>query len=234
MIKEAINRILELAKVETITHEGRTFSSRPLTPMSPPHVAPLAVSTLKGVVDWILSEEGQDESLVVHILSPRRVEVISAIDPNWNSRQTFAISEAQQCGFQFGRDLEIEEFIIGIQINFQESPEKAELLKFVSHISKNEVRQATDDGISQSVMKKNEIGRHEAARIDPIQKLLPFRTFREIEQPVGEFLLRIKQGRGDLPTVALYSTAGAAWELEAIEGIHEYLKDALPGKTVIR
>lgn len=233
MIKEAINRILELAKVETITHEGRTFTSRALTPMVPPRVAPLMISTLKGVVDWIDSE-GDDEDLIVHILDPRRVEVQSTIDPNWNTRQTFAIAEAQQCAFPFSRDLEIEEFIINLQLNFQDTPEKAALLKFVSCISKNEVRQATDDGISQTVMKKNEIGRLEASSIDPIQRLKPFRTFREVEQPVGEFLLRIKQGRGDLPTVALYSTAGAAWELDAIESIHEYLKRECPGHTVIR
>jgi hypothetical protein len=235
MIQKAIDRILDLADVKMLTHDGRTFSTRALAPMKPPVAQPLNVSTLSGLIDWINSEGNKvGPEFLVHIADPRHVNVVSLLDDNWMQRHSFAAAEAQQCAFPFGRDLEIEEFIIGLQLNFQETPQKAALLKFVAHITKNEVRQATDDGISQTVVQKNEISRMEAARIDPIQKLKPYRTFREVEQPDGEFLLRIKQGRGELPTVALYSTGGVAWELDAIDLVHGYLRNALPERTIIR
>jgi hypothetical protein len=63
---------------------------------------------------------------------------------------------------------------------------------------------------------------------------MPFRTFRELDQPEGEFLLRLRSGAGDLPMVALYQAEGIAWELTAIESIHSWLADRLPDHTIVR
>jgi hypothetical protein len=240
MIREAIDRILALADVEKIEFDGREFASKKLEPMSPAHPAPLKIGTLAGVVDWIKSEgkvfrcEPGSPGVAIHIGGPSSVAVISDLGWDWMERHTYLVAAAQACAFQFGQYMEIENFIINLQLHFVDTAAKGEILKYVSRISKNEVMTATDDGISQTTVAKNEIGRLEKSTLAPIQKLQPFRTFREVAQPEGEFLLRLKQGGGDLPLTALYSATGIAWELEAVANIHGYLKSELPDVAVIR
>jgi hypothetical protein len=240
MIREAIDRILALAPVEKIEFDGREFASKKIEPIAPSHPAPLKIGTLAGVVDWI-KNEGKEfygksgaPGVAIHIGGPASVSVISDLDWFWMERHTYLVAAAQACAFPFGQYMEIENFIINLQLHFVDTAAKAEILKYVSHISKNEVMTATDDGISQTTVAKNEIGRLEKVSLAPIQKLQPFRTFREVAQPEGEFLLRLKSGGGDLPLVALYSATGVAWELEAVANVHGYLKGELPDVAVIR
>ena len=96
---------------------------------------------------------------------------------------------------------------------------------------------AEDDGIAQKVTRKRGIdNRIESVKLEPIVKLSPYRTFREIEQPEDRFLLRITAGEpGKLPTVALHEAGGSAWKITAINSIYEYLTDKLnPQHKVIR
>lgn len=54
-------------------------------------------------------------------------------------------------------------------------------------------------------------------------KLQPYRTFLEVEQPASDFLLRLdKEGRP-----ALYEADGGAWKLEAKRNIAAYLCEQL-------
>jgi hypothetical protein len=240
MIKEAIEKILSLAPPEKVEFDGREFSSKPLTPVPPAHPDPLKIGTLAGIVDWIKAEgkvfygEPGAPGVSIHIGGPASVSVISDLGWDWMERHTYLIATAQPCAFPFGQYMEIESFIINMQLHFVDTAVKAAIIRYVSHISKNEVMTATDDGISQTTIAKNEIGRAEKATISPIQKLQPFRTFREVAQPEGEFLLRLKAGGGDLPVIALYSATGVAWELEAVANVYGYLKCELPDVTVIR
>jgi len=66
-----------------------------------------------------------------------------------------------------------------------------------------------------------------------IVKLSPFRTFREIEQPESEFLLRIRLDANENPTVALFEADGSAWSIKAMENIVEYVKKLVTGIEVI-
>lgn len=221
MIKEAIEKIVEMAEIETFERaDGRDYTSRPFHPVKPAHPAPLGLSTLAGVVD-LSKSIGRDH--LIHIQGHDKVAVISDLDEGWLERHNFALATAQPCAFPFDRMLDVEQFVINVQLHFEASPAKDAILAFVSHLSANEVRLASDDGLSQTAVIRTEIGRKENATIAPIQHLRPFRTFREIEQPEGEFLLRLHPGRGELPQVALYQAEGAAWRDQAIESINEYL-----------
>lgn len=64
--------------------------------------------------------------------------------------------------------------------------------------------------------------------------LAPFRTFREITQPLSPFVLRMKQGReGGLPTVALFEADGGKWKLDAIQFIRDYLEGKIETVPII-
>lgn len=224
---------LEDENGELATDE-RFFATKQLHVITPPKPEPLAIGTLSGVVDWFKSDEGEESEAKIHIASARRVVVISTPDPVYRQREEHVVAEAQQCGFPFDKLMDLEQFIINVQIHFEDSAEKAALLRGVAGIEKNEVRTAIDDGISQQVVVKNCIGRLETKELAPIQLLRPFRTFREVEQPIGEFLLRMSKGPGDLPVVALYSAQGAAWQVVAVQSIFNFFAEKLPNVTVIR
>ena len=57
----------------------------------------------------------------------------------------------------------------------------------------------------------------------PIVKLAPYRTFREIEQPEIEVLLRTRIDSNNVPSVALFEADGGAWRITAMKRIAEYI-----------
>lgn len=64
--------------------------------------------------------------------------------------------------------------------------------------------------------------------------LAPYRTFREVTQPLSPFVLRMKQGReGGLPTVALFEADGGKWKLDAIAFIRDFLREKIETVPII-
>ena len=232
MIKEAINTILDLASPETLVFSGRPYTSKTLHPVLPLQPQPLKTSTLAGLVDWIRAQEKDPAELIVQICGPNVVDVLSRLDDTWRRRENYVSAVAKSCAFPFGQQHEIEQFIINVQLNFEDSEDKTNLLAHVSKVSQILAEVASDDGISQSTVVKNEIGRNERVVLAPIQRLRPFRTFRDIEQPEGEFLLRFSKGQS-LPTVALHAASGIAWEYTAIESIREYLEREIANDKIV-
>lgn len=55
----------------------------------------------------------------------------------------------------------------------------------------------------------------------------PYRTFLEVDQPVSEFIFRMKQDKYDGVLCALFEADGGAWKMEATERIKKYLESEL-------
>jgi hypothetical protein len=242
MIKEAIDRVLALAPktVELIRDEfGREMIVTPnggvsvqKNQRSQPET--LALNTLFGICDFIRIE---GHKCSVHIEGPRHVRVITRFDDKWKIRDILAAAKISDNSFPFGRELDIESFIIAVQCHFVDTPEKKEVIDFVSSIFSSEVQTAEDDGIAQNVVMESKVGRRkEKVKMDPIVKLRPWRTFREIEQPEDTFLIRAHRQEGaSLPFISLRSAGGDLWEYEAIKSINEFLRENLSeGVEVIR
>ena len=60
-------------------------------------------------------------------------------------------------------------------------------------------------------------------------KLRPYRTFLEVEQPVSEFIFRMKQDKYDGINCAIFEADGGAWQMAATRAIKEYLEFELSG-----
>jgi len=58
--------------------------------------------------------------------------------------------------------------------------------------------------------------------------LTPYRTFREVAQPVSPFVLRFNEDA----QAALFTGDGSVWKLEAVGLIAEYLRHNLLGYNV--
>jgi hypothetical protein len=65
----------------------------------------------------------------------------------------------------------------------------------------------------------------------------PYRTFRDIEQPISKFLLRLKliDTDGHIVGVCLYEADGGRWRNTAVQAIKEFLNKELEdmGITII-
>jgi len=233
MIKEGIEKVLELAKVESFEDPyGRKYWSKPLTAAAPALPKTLHLHTLEGLVDLVEAEDLKECMAIIG--GPFVVELVGQRDKAWQNRSIYAQAEAFPCDFRFNSYMDIENFIIQVQRFFVEDKVKKDIIDAVSKVTGESVVIAEDDGAAQQVTKKDGIGRKEKAKMNPMVELAPWRTFREIEQPKDKYLLRFSKNEpGCLPNVALFTAGGDLWQLEAVERIHKYLTEKLPKDVAV-
>lgn len=203
----------------------------PVSVLAPgPQAAKLDVYTLGALRDYVRANRDSLSlgSLVAHVVSPSIVTLSGPLSIRARVRETFVQAKALDLTDGFvGKWLAIEEFIIGLQSRFQETPDRQTVLALVSNITHNTVKISTDDGISQTVEAKQGIVRRGDVTVPSIVTLTPFRTFREVAQPPAPFVLRVNAGNGaTLPSVGLFEADGGAWRLEAVESIASWLSIA--------
>ncbi len=82
-----------------------------------------------------------------------------------------------------------------------------------------------DDGVTQKATIKQGIASKTEAIVPNPVKLRPYRTFIEVEQPVSEFIFRMKDNQGI--HCALFEADGGAWKNAAMKNVKDYLESAL-------
>ena len=208
-------------------YDGKEYwvdSEKPVIPVREP-VKPVAtVCSLSALVSAFDSPElkSQERDLQVVVESHKRVVVETA--PNYDlspSRDVHLVAEWPVEGFPFGRRMDVEEFIIWVQCGLVGSEEKDELLAFTSKICDETSVTRDDDGVSQHVVTQS--GRKANAKAKAIWHLVPRRTFAEVKQPGGVFLLRIEKG----PLLYLHNADGGIWQVEAMNEVASWLRSAL-------
>lgn len=239
MIKEAIDRILSLSKPTIEEYEGRLYSDRTLIPIKEPLDGAESVSTLTGIVDLISAQFNnlQPNQCFIHVESPRRVTLSELVCDNWGQRQVHIDATLPDYGrFQFGQYMEQEQFMIGLQTFFV-NDEAAEDMKYVLSIAgklkAEQVQQSDDDGVSQSAVLRTGVVLAQNILIKRTVKLRPYRTFREIEQPMSEFVFRLRNRKDEVPSLALHVADGEMWQHEAMQSIKKYLQEKCPQFQVI-
>lgn len=237
MIKEAINRILELSpNVVRELLPGMQYSDRalhdvrPHTPILQTHIS---LCTLTGVIDWLCSGDAENarQGCVIHIEDYDHVRVFSTPDEYYRSRHAYIAAACPKNHFAFGDWHSIESFIIEASSKFVMTPELQNVIKTISNIKSEEVIHVEDDGISQAVTSSAKLRRFEIVQISPFVNLQPFRTFREIEQPESRFLMRMRQQKDALPKIALFEADNGEWKLEAMRRIKQFISDGLKNEN---
>lgn len=132
--------------------------------------------------------------------------------------------------FRFGNWYSNEDLIINLQAHFQDTPDKALILKRIGNITAEKKNDFADDGISQKVIAKTGIAETGEVKVPNPVTLKPYRTFREIGQPESTFVFRVK-ANDEKVSCALFEADGAAWKLAAIMNIHNFIEGYL-GKDV--
>ena len=155
-----ISKILTLSKPEYKEMDGRTYCTKNLHLIEPPSPKNLMFNSLDGLVQFLVSsvEDFKSAHVFVKVNSYDEVEVLSSLDPDHATRFTFAtaVMKNHQKEFPFDKFIDQEDFIIKLQSLFVQDKITEKLLQIVGNIKEEDVRQASDDGVTQSVTASSE------------------------------------------------------------------------------
>lgn len=200
-------------------------------------VGGLTLHSLTGIADYVVA--GVDPlptKMLLHVSDERAVDLYGPVEDEAHDfrRHLFVSAHVPATAFPFGQMIDHERFVIGLQTSFQQTDERDELLALVSKISEREVRESNDDGIGQEVTVTRGVTTVGRVKLPNPVRLVPGRTFLEVEQPDSLFVLRARGG-GEMPSLGLFEADGAGWKLEAIQSIAAWLRknDALKGVSVV-
>lgn len=240
MIEKALKYLAGLSTPNIREINGQTYTDKPLTRVKyNPKAEPLRLTTLGSLLDYISSglDDLGERQLIIHVQSPTRVEVFSALD-NERDRETLVIVDASVPQIVFGSYIDHESFCVAMQSKFVDDPEtdRALLLKFAGTVEAGSVAEYGDDGVSQKAVVKTGIASKGDALVPSPVSLRPYRTFLEVPQPASSFIFRMKQDKYDGIQCALFEADGGAWKLNAMQLIKDYLIEELtdyPNFTII-
>ena len=198
----------------------------------------LTINTLTGLRDYLITNKDQlnYDDLLIHVKSAREVLLYQRISGPFEQRVCYLQVDHKQPEFPFGTYLDIEKFIVELQAKVVPDDTTAAILQIVGNLTDGVVNTFADDGVTQQVASKSGIGRVTNATLPNPVVLSPRRTFAEINQPAGRFILRLKSGQGETkPTAALFEADGGMWQLDAIEGIKAWLQccEGMPKEVAV-
>ncbi len=235
MIKEAIEKILDLKTPEAIQIKGKDYKQNGYVPVKDHYPDDLEINNLTGIVDFVTKNPEKWDDLFIHVRDFNTVILYKSMAGDFNQRTSIVVANSRDCQFPFGRRMDVEDFVIALNSQFVQNDDRDYLLRFVSGIKVDANSTMKDDGISQAVTAKqglssivNEI------EIKPIVNLIPFRTFDDVDQPESSFVFRMKINKNDnTPMLALYECDGAAWKQDAIQKIKKFFEEELSEIPVI-
>lgn len=224
-LKDAINRIAEMAQPFVMEVDGRKYCSANMCEVEGQGEKPLPyrVDTLDALIQLIRTEGVKTyEKLFVRVKDPHTVVVDSGYITT--SREFYDRASLYQAvtdvpPVTYGRAMDAERAVIELQSLYAATRDRDYLLALLSHIDTSQGVSTMDNGVTQEVSVRRGVALKEQQTVQPIVHLQPYRTFLEVAQPTSDFLLRIdKDGHP-----ALYEADGGAWKLEAKRSIAAYL-----------
>ena len=230
MLKNAIEKIEEMAKPLIREVEGRVFcigahGAEEIRP-SLDVPAPLRLNSLDALVKMIRTEaltkyEGRGP-IYVHVPSHLRAEAFLQPQAREHRPDVYIVDATDVPGWDAETKLAFERAAVALQTRFQDSPDRAYTLQLLSQITTGAKVTYNDIGVATTVVTQKGVSLQQNATIKPLVKLRPYRTFQELEQPEGLFLIRIDD-RG----ISFTEADGGMWKLEARKRVREYLEQAL-------
>lgn len=226
MLKAFIDRILELSKIRTIENNDEIYTKEFLyrlrrTEQQPPTT--LGLNNLTGLVDYSKKINYDKTRLFFAVMNPSEVLLMSSPDPiNENIQFTFATAKLQVDNFKFGNWYDLESFIINLLSLFERTEQRDATIEMMANIANEHVIQNTDDKFSQSLQVRTGLTIKANEKVENPVSLVPYRTFREIEQTGSNFILRYQNRNGKIEA-ALFEGDGGTWKLDAILRIKDWL-----------
>ena len=137
---------------------------------------------------------------------PELYEVVAQDIPGWEPETRLAFDQAA----------------VALQTRFEKGGDLDYTLALLSQITTGAKVTYADNGIATSIVTQKGVALQQNQTIKPVVKLRPYRTFQEVEQPEGLFLIRINE-RG----ITFTEADGGMWKLTARKTVAAYLSEAL-------
>lgn len=223
MEREALAYAVELAAPHIKEVNGEFYSDKTLKRVvHNPKAEAIKLTTLRSLVDYIKSgTDIMSDKMIIHVESSTVVSLYSCLDLD-RGREYIASVYAELPSFSFGKFIEHERFLIGVQSTFISNNDKELLLKFAGTVENGTIASYGDDGVTQKATVKTGVASKSDAVIPSPVKLKPYRTFTEVEQPESSFIFRMKEDKYEGIQCALFEADGGAWKLHAMAELGAY------------
>ena len=235
MLKNFVNRLLELAAPTTYVIDGHTYASENLERIDPPKYKPIPIDVtgLDSICKLVRNEANAvGRKIFIQIERFNKVSVFSTYDEEFERSYLYrCLADTPQV--KVNSFMPYEKAVIELRSLYIPNDDNTYLLKLLGSITSESKVTSADNGVTQTVEAKSGIALQQNVQVKPRVSLKPFRTFIEVDQPESEFLLRIS-GNGE---IGLYEADGGVWKLEATRNVAAYfekeLKDLIESGDVV-
>ena len=236
MLKEAIEKIEEMSSPMVYTEDGhsyvlyadRTEELRPAID-SPGTVR---LNSLDALVQLVKKEQ-QSRQIFVSVISHDEVDVYDSPseDSRWKLTVLYNARAVDIPGWEPEVQMGFDQAAVALMTRFQDGGDREYTLTLLSQITTGAKVTYTDNGVASTIVTQKGAALAQNTTIKPLVKLRPYRTFQEIEQPEGIFLIRISE-RG----ITFREADGGMWKLTARNTAKAWLQEQLqdmPNVTVM-
>lgn len=231
MLKAAIEKIESMSNPTIYEKDGHCFlidRDGNFSEIMPEIIAPFyeRLTSLDAIVKMVQTEAvNMFERIYIHIPSHLSVEVFTELwgEEKRFERPTLYVANATDVpGWEEETKLPFERAAVALQTRFQDSKDREYTLQLLSQITTGAKITYNDIGVATTIVTQKGVQLQQNATIRPLVRLRPYRTFQEIKQPEGLFLIRIDE-RG----ISFVEADGGMWKLTARNSIKEYLEKSL-------
>ncbi len=240
-VNEVLNNLVGLGKkIKELEHdkeipqvyhlEGVPYVNGSGRPLHIPLPDAVQISTLTGLVGFLAANVDGfiRRDLICHVVNPTLVKVYSKLTGAHKQRETYARAEANFVPLiTLDKFMPAEDFNLMLQSCFVDDEERAKVLAVTSNIVASSEITNTDNGVSQQVSVKAGIRKLDTADVPNPVILKPYRTFTDVDQPSGKFVLRMQHDESRGILCGLWDATGGAWKGEAMDSIRLYLQKEL-------
>lgn len=233
MLKEMIEKIEQMAKPEIYDFNGHSYAigedgeAREIIPEAA-YQSCLALNSLDALVQMVMTEgasaDRAGEKLYLSVKDHLTVACFGHPQEDLREERVFYY-EAQAKdvpGWDSEVKMAFDKAAVALQTRFQDGGDREYTLTLLSQITCGAKVTYNDIGVATTVVTQKGVSLQQNSTIRPIVKLRPYRTFQEVEQPEGLFLIRIDE-RG----ISFTEADGGMWKLAARKTIKKYLEEAL-------
>lgn len=233
MLKEAIEKIEELAKPIILDKDGCTYAvnkdgeAQEIIPEAV-YQSCLSLNSLDALVQMVRTEGVRGDRCAdkLYLSVKDHMTVACFGHPQKDLREARIFYYEAQAKDVPGWDSEVrmpfDKAAVALQTRFQDGGDRDYALTLLSQITCGAKVTYNDIGVATTVVTQKGVSLQQNSTIRPLVKLRPYRTFQEVEQPEGLFLIRIDE-RG----ITFTEADGGMWKLAARKTIKAYLEDAL-------
>ena len=235
MLKEFVNRLVELAAPTTVDIDGSVYSNQELVFVQDKKPMPkcIELTGLDSVCKMVRNEADHvGLQIFIQVKDYRNVSVFTSLDSDEDRLYLYKCA-ADTPVVTTDRFMDYEKAVIELRSLYIPNDGTDYLLQLLSSISNESRVTSSDNGVTQRIEATNGIALSSMVTVKPRVTLQPFRTFIEVAQPASEFLLRINE-RGE---IGFYQADGGVWKLEATRNVAAYfeekLQDLIDNGTVV-